>query len=330
MSEVLPKHEMQVVLLVKGESKTIPMKQLSYLDQKYVRDQVDAQRKITALVEEQTWKDANGKTAKARLMGMDGDRVVLLTADGQTRLPFKKFCRDDQNTIRKEMTARGQPDKVPAAPPVNAHPKSDGSQIAQATQQGKKPKQPKPKPNPPAATSPEPATQQEVAANSQPPKSTNPGGPAEAAHPLKEPSASGQQATTQPAAVQPGWPTRDWPTRDWPNDADEDIRFAARAIAACSQQARAEARGRRGGKRASAARQEQGLFRLRTKAAKHGKSGRQLPVLRRLLAIRKHRSGAAGPSVVHVQVALVPAGLASLCCVIAVAVFRLRSYASHS
>ena len=186
-------------------------------------------------MEEQTWKDANGKTAKARLMGMDGDRVVLLTADGQTRLPFKKFCRDDQNTIRKEMTAAGSQTKCPprrSSTPIRS---PTDRRLLRRLSKGRSPSNRKPKPNPPAATSPEPATQQEVAANSQPPKSTNSGGPAEAAHPLKEPSASGQQATTQPAAVQPARRTR-----DWPNDADEDIRFAARAIAACSQQARAE------------------------------------------------------------------------------------------
>ena len=307
----------QVVLLVDGKPAPIPIKLLSRDDQKYVREQTDAQRKTTNQMEERTWKDANGHTGKARFMGMDGDKVVLLTADGQSRLPFKKFCRDDQNYVRKEMIDRGEGDKVPAAPPVNAHPKPDASQIAQANPQTNPPgTSPKPKPKkpkkpkttkPPPTPLPSPIEQAAVASTARPPEPAHPDtAHPSAEHPPAEHPAPAQLSQTKVTASPPAQSLLAKTTAE-PKRVLHASQSAApappvksRVCSACGQ-----------------------------KLPDTLKAGESCPNCGVYLKYEDTDQGR-----VHVTSALSTlgalGGLTSLCCVVAVAVFRLRSYAQHS
>ncbi len=184
-----------VVISVRGKDQKYQLSRLSWDDKKYEEGLVKEQKDTADNVEERSWKSKNGKSEKGRLIGMEGNRVVMLAQRNDwnetRRLAFKDFSPEDRGYIRKVLTDRGVGDKVPAEPQPNAHPKPDPSKVAQ----GKKPDKPKSQtPNPPANTPPantSPAPAQQVASASRPP---------EAGHP----------ETASPAVVHPA-PNSTWP-----------------------------------------------------------------------------------------------------------------------
>jgi hypothetical protein len=204
----------KVLISVAGRTIPVPFGRLSPADQDFVRDILEKQglgsqlpprknppqsgtaaqpntsdtpekRPATEekpkLGEERSWTDKQGRTIQARLIGMDGEKVVLQVKGKPLPYPFDGFSAADQEYVRKEMVARGDGSKVPGvAPPANVRSAPAPKEVAQVTPspppttpkpappKPKKPKPPKPKP---AATStaPTPVRPPVVAAASHPP-----------------------------------------------------------------------------------------------------------------------------------------------------------------
>jgi len=127
----------RVLLSVGGNRTTYQVRQLSPGDRNYVKQQTDLQTKAQQRWEVRTW-NSQGQTPRARLMDVEDRKVVVLLINGETwRGSFDKFSVEDKEYIRKEMTDRGEGNKLPPVRPGRG-----GRAIAQA------------KPKPPTSNTP--------------------------------------------------------------------------------------------------------------------------------------------------------------------------------
>jgi len=63
----------------------------------------------SALAELRTWTDTSGRQVTASFIGLDGENIILLTADGAThKFPLTKLSAEDQ-TLAKTMKPSEQP-----------------------------------------------------------------------------------------------------------------------------------------------------------------------------------------------------------------------------
>ncbi len=160
------------IIIAAGDKMTpVRIHDLLAADYNYFHAQVDLQAKIAAEVEERKWTDINEGIVVGHLLSVEKGKVILVIKRNTTgyetvRKPFDKFIKADRDYIRKEMTARGEGDKVPKEhPPQKAH----------QPKKNTKPKNPAP-PNTTlsGANPPNPAQQSgaAVAAAQTPPKAT--------------------------------------------------------------------------------------------------------------------------------------------------------------
>jgi hypothetical protein len=323
-----------VILSVRGKEHNYQFSKLSPDDKKYEQEQVKEQKRIAKDVEERSWKDNKGHSMLGRFIGIEGNKVVLLTQRndtiGYSRWPFKDFCRDDRNYVRKEMTNRGEGDKVPADPP----PKQDGPKVAQGT----KPKEPKKtKPNPQPNTAPPNSAPAAVASTSKPSEPAHP----ETLPPASQHPAPAQQATTQPVTTQPApaVPSPAVPVPVHPAPATSSPAHQAKAKPPASPPAQSlVAKTTAEPKRAvAAAETAPPLPPVKSRVCSNCghklpntvKAGDSCPNCGAYLQYEKTDQGPPIQVSSTFRTLGAPVGLASLLCVIAVAVFRVRSYAQH-
>ncbi len=315
-----------VILSVRGKEHKYQLSKLSFDDKKYEQEQVTAQKKTAAEVDERSWKDKNGKAAKGRLMDMDGNKVVLLVQQNDMlanmRRPFRDFSPEDRDYIRKVMTDRGEPDKVPAEPQPNTHPKSDPSKIAKNPTKANSPT-----PNPPANPAPTPAQPSAVASAVKPTEPAHP----ESAKPL---------IVIPPTVV----PSTGHPAAERPLAAHPPVEPSHTGHPAPTQIAQAKATAAPPAKTNAAAKQPlaapQSVVSMppvkskictacRSKLPDSIQAGDTCPNCGAYLQFDDTEQGPRREVSSTFRSLGAPVGLASLCCVIAVAVFRIRSYAQQ-
>ena len=316
-----------VVISVGGKDKKYQLSRLSWDDRKYEEGLVKEQKDTADTVEERSWKNKNGKSSeKGRLIGIEGNKVLMLAQrnDWNETRPraFKDFSPADRDYIRKEMTNRGEGDKVPAEPRPNAHPKPDPSKIAENPN-----KSDLPKPNPPANPAPSQVQPPAVASTAKPTEPAHP----ESAKPLVVIPPAVVPSTGHPATEHP-------PAAHQPTESAHTEHPAPTQIAQAKATAAPPAKTNASPKQPIAAPQSvvsippaksKICTACRNKLPDTIKAGDNCPNCGAYLQFEDTEQGPRLQVSSTFRSLGAPVGLASLCCVIAVAVFRIRSYAQQ-
>lgn len=110
----------KVVFTRAGRTQVVPLEDLIEQDQEYIRQELTSRGKpwLAAPPDAlRTWTDSQGHTNAGMFVRMQGRDVVLGNTKGLFSYPFELLSPDDQDFVRRELTAQGKSDQIPSDNP---------------------------------------------------------------------------------------------------------------------------------------------------------------------------------------------------------------------